>query len=174
MLSCSNAHTKQVSESSPNQSIESRACDLHPWAMQCIHVCYLLCWGGNFQGKFSFIYIYVCCSSYSRPSTPQHFSTQVGFTQILKADEQTGSECWLTGELKPLILPAALVTDYCLAHRCVRVCVGWWCSGARRRAHCIGCSQVGTEISLRTHRGGLIVSKGKSTQPLSIYHEPVS
>lgn len=154
LLKCT--HQASVKSQAP-ASLESRACGLHPWAMQCIHVCYLLCWGGNFQGKFSFIYIYVCCSSYSRPSTPQHFSTQVGFTQLLKADEQTGSECWLTGELKPLILPAALVTDYCLAHRCVRVCAGWWCSGARRRAHCIGCSQVGIEISLRTHRGGVIV-----------------
>lgn len=44
------------------------------------------------------------------------------------ADEYKGSEYLLTGEQEPLTLPAALRTDYCLAHRgmSVGVCAVEW------------------------------------------------
>ena len=82
----------------------------------------------------------------------------------MKTDEQTGSGCFFTGGLKPLTLPAAP------GHRCVCVC--GTCSG-EEKGHCIRCSEMGIEISLKTHKGGGIIKASLSTtEHLPVEHLP--
>lgn len=159
-------HTPSKWQSQAPASLESRACGLYPWAMQCIHAWHLLLVGVELSAKFHFTCISVCCSRYSRPSNSLALFYSSGFSsrywrlmskQVQDVFSQVGWNLWHCQ------LP--LGTDVC-------VCVCGTCSG-EEKGHCIRCSQMGIEISLKTHKGGGIIKASLSTtEHLPVEHLP--
>lgn len=147
-------HTPSRWQSQAPASLESRACGLYPGAMQCIHAWHLLIIGVGVSAKFSFICISVCCSRYSRPSNPPALFCSSAFS----------SRYWrlMSKQVQDGILQVGWNLWHCQPPLGTDVCVCGTCSG-EEKGHCIRCSQIGIEISLKTHKGGVIAKASLST-----------